>query len=552
MSCCHDILEAYISGPMIESLELCVRPPQPGSRISPGHLLSSICGRVKYAALTTAALLLIGMVGGMALLPLHEAAAQDKPVVPPSVDREDINIRRGRDIVQIPSLWYQEGDEAPDSVGVLRVARPPTDPDAVTYPDARYRFPVHLQLVTFVKNGQVAELPISEAVIHGEIPGRIIIRPPAEDHYDITEPFGVKPIKQVPGEETVVDAQAWYEASLRSPATGEYAPANRFHNTRELRGRLRSTAPGGEAVQFVIPASRVPQPEPVVLAPVTPVPPVRDRFIIPEARVTFFVQEIRTPPLDWTLTTALLAGPNRADLPGRANYEANRIKGDVISTLRWHINPNESYELSFFGSSQATFGRGDRGNHNDVPYGLSVAARFGATRAFELRAEAAYEDDPFQAQTFASGDERLRIYFGIDHQTSSKPTARTHWRLSAGPTYFRDRPSSWEDARSDARELGFSVMGLFEHRLHLGTLPVLLGTSAHMDQSWGYIRDAGHSNTTLDGRLSLKPSFRLGNTHLAVGPVGYVQYANNHYADIAGFSEFNLQFGLEATTRVFF
>jgi len=94
-------------------------------------------------------------------LPPQEAAAQDPSTVPPSVEREEAQIQRGRDIVQAPSLWYQEGDKAPDSLGVLRVARSPEDPDAMTHPEARYQFPVHLQLATFVRNAQVAEMPKS-------------------------------------------------------------------------------------------------------------------------------------------------------------------------------------------------------------------------------------------------------------------------------------------------------------------------------------------------------------------------------------------------------
>lgn len=489
---------------------------------------------------------------GMALvLPSEATWAQTKPVVAPRVDRADINILRGRDIVQIPTLWYQEGDAAPDSVGVLRVARS-SDPDAVTYPDARYRFPVNLQLVTFVRDGQIAELLIGERVLRGEIPGRVIIRSPEDDHYDVAEPYGVEPLKQVPGGETIIDAKEWYDASLLSPSTGKRAPDDRFHVTRELRGRLRSTAEGGESVQFVIAASRTPAQEPVTLAPAEPIPPVRDRYVVPEVRLNLVTRDIREPSLDWTTTTALMAGPNRAELPARSGeYSSNRIKGDVLSTFRWHANDEKSYALAFVGSSQASFGIEGERDHHDVPYGLTFAARYGDTWAAELRTEAIYEDDPFQAQSFATADQRLRFMVGVDYRSAPPPVVNTHWSIRLGPTYFVDRASIWED-RPAARELGYSLRGLLDHRLDLGPFAAIVGTSAHVDQSWGYIRDAGHSNTTLQGRLSFKPSLRMDGMQLAIGPVGYVEYVKNEYAEAPGFSEFNLQVGLEATTRVYF
>lgn len=497
-----------------------------------------------------AGLVMLGAAGAglLAVLPVQTVHAQN-PVVPPSVEEEDVRVERGRDIVQIPSLWYQEGADPPDSLGVLRVALRPDDPDAIEYPDVRLRFPVSLQLATFVRNGQVAEIPIRDAVLRGETPGRVIIRPPSTDSYDVAEPNGVTPTKQVPGEETIIDIKTWYEASLRSPLTGERAPADRFHVTRELRGRLRSTATGGETVQFVIPARRVSPPDSAV-AFVPPIPPVAAYPFLSQVQLYLDGPD---PTLDWTTTVALLGGPNRADIPGGSgNYRATRIKGDVLSTLRWHPNRQESYELTLYGSTHATLGTGGHGDHNDVPYGLSVAARFGEDLGLAVRADAGFEDDPFQAQTFSTGDERFRLLLGVDFRSSAPPLATTRWRLSVGPTYYLDRPSSWEGGRSDARELGVSVDGRLHRRFKLSGRPTTLNVSVRADQSWGYIRDARNNNTTLEGRMSLKPNFRLGTARIAMGPVGHVQFITNDYADIPGFSEFHLQLGLEGTTRVFF
>lgn len=516
-----------------------------------------MCARPGSLPVIVAAIFLLGTGGQLVPLPPQEAAAQDPSTVPPSVEREEVQIQRGRDVVQVPSLWYQEGDKAPDSLGVLRVARSPEDPDAMTHPEARYQFPVHLQLATFVRNAQVAEIPMSASVIRGDVRGRIIIRSPDEDDYDIAEPYGVEPIKQVPGEKTIVDARAWYEAALQNPVTGERAPENRFHATRELRGKLRSTASGGEEVRFVLLARQAGAPATATPNTAPPIPPVRDRFIVSEVRIETDAQvDAQTetaprPPLDWTTTVASLAGPSRADIPARGGYNANRIKGDVVSTLRWRVNQRGSYALSFTGSTQATFGDGG-GKHNDVPYGVGIAARFGKERALYVRAEAAYEDDPFQAQTFSTGDQRLRLLFGMDYRSKVPPAPKTRWRLSAGPTYFLDRPSSWERGRADARELGVSLKGSLNHRVRIQSFTSTLGVSVDVKQSWGYVRDAGNSNTTLSGRVSFKPNFRLGRSRVRVGPVGYLQYVSNEYADIPGFSEYNLQFGLEATTRLFF
>lgn len=486
------------------------------------------------------------------------AYAQTPPVVEPSIQEARVQIERGRDIVQPPTLLYQRGRyvdrqaypdsvvwHRPDSLGVLRIPCCDTgEPDAITYPDAINRFPVNLQVATFVRDGQISELPISQSVVDGRRPARIIIKPPQEDRWDIAIPLPreVRSVVQQPGDSTVVDARTWYRNALRNPVTGQMAPPDSFNTVRELRGQLLSTAPGGETVFFLIVArqSRTP-PDPL------PIAEQRLRIIPPDTLIVFpRLPPPRLPNLDWKTTTALLVGPNRADIPGRSGaYRATRVKGDVRSTLRWWPTPTESYLFTVFGSSQATFG--NTGNHHDVPYGLAIAARFGGVTAVELRAEASYEDDPFQLQGFRSGDERLRLMLGYDYMS-----VNSNRRVSIGPTYYRDLQSSWEGARSDARELGISIEGVWEERLQIGRFPFMLESSTVLNQSWGYVRDTGNSNTTVAGRLAAKPQFRISSTLVSFGPVMYLQYVNNEYAAIQGFSELNAQFGMELTSHILF
>jgi hypothetical protein len=462
-------------------------------------------------------------------------------VVEPSTKQSRVQIERGRDIVQPPSLWYQEGSKPPDSLGILRIPYNTGEPDVITYPDADGSFPVNLQVATFVRNGQIAELPLSSDVVQGVTSGRIIIRSPAEDFYDIAVPYGVDPIKQVPGDETIIDAGDWYRASLRNPNTGEEAPSDQFHTIRELRGQLRSTASGGESVYFVIVAGRVERP----LFTISPM--MGERVLIPEARSTINirVETVAVPKVDLTTSVALLAGPNRANIPGRfGNYSALRLRGAVSSTLRWYASEAESYEITAFGMSQPTFSDED-GSHHDVPYGAALAARFGSTRALELRIEASYEDDPFQAQSFTDGDERLRLTMGHDYETPE-----VHRRLSIGPTYFRDKTSLWENDRRDARELGFTIDGLWDEQVQVGPFTTTAASSVTYNHSWGYIRDRGTRNITLEGHLALKPNLQFGSARFAIGPALYVQYVSNEYATIQGFSEFNIQGGVELTSRI--
>lgn len=482
----------------------------------------------------------------LALAPCPKLFAQDPPMVAPATQHARVEIFRGRDIVQPPSLWYQEGSRPPNSLGILRVPCCDSgDPDAITYPDALGSYPVNLQVATFVRDGQIAELPLSADVIQGVVPGRIIIRSPAEDFYDIAEPFGLPTIKQVPGDETVIDARTWYDASLRNPNTGQQAPDDRFHTIRELRGRLRSTARGGESVYFYIVAGRTERPV-FALTPVmqNPIP-----IDVPELRTTIDlrVQTVASPEVDWITTTGLMIGPNRAHIPGNnmSTYDATRIKGDVRSTLRWWANPREAYLFTVFGSTQTSIS--DQGNHHDVPYGLALAARFGGDLAFELRAEASQEDDPFQRQSFSTGDQRLRVLFGYDYMTDE-----THRRLSVGPTYFRDHRSIWESGRRDARELGFSVDSVWDEKLRLWRIPVRLTSAAQYFQSWGYVRDRGNRNIMVDGRVALKPEVTLGGTVIGVGPVAHLHYTHNVYEAIQGFWDLNAQVGVELTSHVRF
>jgi hypothetical protein len=502
-----------------------------------------------------AATVLLSTGGPPALLSSSEAVAQDESLTPPGVEREKVLVRRGRDVVQVPSLWYQEGNNPPDSLGAIRVPRAPETPGAVAHPEAQRQFPVHLRSATFIRDAQIAEIPISPSVIRGDASARIIIKPPPEDRYDIAMPRGLDPIRQVPGEKTVIDARAWYKASQKGQA-----PESQFRSRRMLQGALRSTAPEGETVRFALLARPAGTSAPEVPRATPPVPPVNDHFIVSEVRIEGSAQtsDVQTepathPPLDLTTTVASLAGPSRADIPGRyGKYAGTRIRGDLATRLRLRVNRRESYALSLHGSTQATFGAKGHGSHHAVPYGARIAARLGGERAVYIRGEASYTDDPFQAQTLSTGDQRVRLLVGMDSRSGASPTSTTRWRLSAGPTYFLDRPSSWEQSRPDARELGVGLAGRLRHRISVGALTTMLVASVDLKQSWGYVGSAGSSNMTLHGRLSIKPTFRLGRAQVRVGPVGYFQRISNEYPTAPGFSEQNLQFGLEATTRVFF
>lgn len=467
--------------------------------------------------------------------------AQDRPTVPPNVEESTIQIERGQDVVQPPSLWYQEGNAEPDSLGIIRVPRT-GDPDAIEYRDRDRNFPVYLQHATFVREGQVSEIRLSQRVLRGEVPGRIIIRPPAEDFYDIAEPFGVEPIRQEPGEETIIDAREWYRASLQNPATGQFAPASMFHSARELRGRLRSTAPGGERVRFYIVATpEVERPAPIRIEAA----PARvERRMVPVTRF-FTIRETPAPRVEWITHMGLFGGVNTAELPAlqEDRYFASRIRGDVTSTIRINVNEDRAFDFSLYGASQPTLS--DDGNHHDAPYGLAISGYFGEETQFVIQAMAMYDDSPFQTQNFANGDQRLRLLFGVDDKQGA-----TRYRLRFGPTYFRDQPSVLDKPlRSDSRQLGASAYANLLQDTRIAGRPFVWFYEARAEHSWGFITDGGNRNFTVDGRVALKRQFSLGAGTFSIGPAVYGQYVNNVYDETPGFDELSLLFGLHVTTR---
>lgn len=517
-----------------------------------------------------------------ALLWAPLAVAQDP--VAPTIPQSEIEIRRGADIVQPPTVFYKRvnagqsfDDVADESLGVLRIPRP-SDLDAIQYTDRSRGFAVNLQHAMIVADGQIVDVQVSDRAARGAAAASavahelLIIRPPADDAFDVTVPDGLecarlepgsdedrgsrgrlfddRPCKQVRGVETVVDVASWYDVSLTNSLSGIRTAAGSSHNARELRGWLRSLAPGGEQVRFVLVATG-----PTVERP-TIVTTRRDTTILGPTLATidgeFRINRVSTSGFEWITTAAALGGPNRSDLPGLAapRYQATRLKGDLTTTVRWNATPEQRYELSLFGSTQPTFSSQDVGDHHDVPYGASVAARFGAPQkvGVELRLEGSYEDDPFQRNTLASGDQRVRFLLGLDR--GSLITGRTHWRLSAGPTYFVDRNGIWE-TRSTARQLGYTVDGVFS-RVVRTRIPTLLTVGGGVNQSWGYVQDSGNTNLSLAGRLSAKPRLNIGGTMVALGPVVYLSHTDSDYAEGAGFTENNAQFGVELMTWVTF
>lgn len=532
-----------------------------------------------------------------------DAYAQQKP----GVERSVVNFERGNDIVQPPAVVYRKTTRASDQtiqtketrVGTLMIPRP-KELDAIEYRDATLGYAVNLQQAMVVRDGQVVDVPVSRAAAEDYtesaiLEEAIVIRPPAADSFDVAVPDGIAcipswpagvkyvssdvPCVQIPGEETVIDVRSWFRTSMTNALSGIRALPGAAHTARELRGSLTSTYHDrGESVRFLIVATAPSQPvtlvtrvDSVIHTLAVDATPVGKQFVfVPQA--TGF---------EWITTVGMMRGPNRADLPGLQSdrYRGTRLRGDVISTLRWNVSEQERYELSFFGGTNPTTSNHAVGDHHDVPYGLGIAARFGDPRnlALELRAEASYEDDPFQEQTFRAGDQRLRLLIGLDRGTlhvsrrpdalATRPTTpgqagwamqqaatpadvrKTHWRVSAGPTYYVDRVNLWEQ-RKDARELGYTVDGVFDRLMTLGSIRVLASTSGRLHQSWGYIQDSANQNFTVEGRASLKPVVSLGKTHLAFGPAIYGQHVDNEYAEIPGFTESNLQVGVELTSWI--
>ncbi|PEN14894.1 hypothetical protein CRI94_00950 [Longibacter salinarum] len=514
-------------------------------------------------------------------------AVQAQVPVKPGIERAGIEIKRGLDIVQPPSVFYKRvlrNAARPirvDSLGILRVPRP-QDLDAIQYRDRSLGFAINLQHAMVVSDGQIVDVDVSNQAVRGTSGGTdrieeevIILRPPPEDAFDVAIPDGLEcvelkpgsaedvasrgrlhavdgqrpaPCKQVQGVETVIDVAAWYDASMTNALTGVRARSQRFHNARELRGWLKSRAPGGEQVRFILVAT----------------PPAEDRIVFRErpgvdnlplqpinVNVTF--TEVSESGFEWITTLAGLGGPNRSDLPGAPGprYSARRFKGDAMTAVRWNVSPNQRYEIQLFGSTQAAISDEAPGNHHDVPYGMSLAARFGERNAtgFEIRIEGSYEDDPFQRNTLRRGDQRIRVLGGFDH--GHLLTSRTQWHLAAGPTYFVDRVNIWE-VRDDGRQLGYTVDAAFHRNTVLFRLPSIFSVAGQLYQSFGYVQDTGNSNLTVRGRIAAKPRFIVGGTMLALGPVAHVEYTDSDYADIPGFSETNVQVGLEVTSWITF
>lgn len=523
-----------------------------------------------------------------ALCPAFAPSATAQVPVKPGVERAGIEIKRGLDIVQPPAVFYKRvlrNAARPvrvDSLGVLKVPRP-RDLDAIQYRDSGLGFAVNLQHAMVVSDGQIVDVDISEQAVRNGRAGRqpveeelIIFRPPAEDAFDIAIPDGLAcvdlapgsdedlasrgslyapdegvapaPCKQVQGIETVVDVAAWYDASMTNALTGIRARSDRFHNARELRGWLKSRAPGGEQVRFVLVATP-PERERIVFRER---PSVEDVAFAP-VRVVIDVKEVTESGFELITTLAALGGPNRGELPGAPGprYRAQRLKGDAITAVRWNVSDEQRYEIRLFGSTQASISDAAPGNHHDVPYGLSLAARFGErmSTGFELRIEGAYEDDPFQRNTLSRADQRIRVLAGVDH--GHIITSPAQWHIAVGPTYFVDRVNIWE-VRRDGRQLGYSVDASYHRNTTLFRLPSIVSAGAQWYHTFGYVQDTGNGNRTVRGRLAAKPRFLIGGTMLAFGPVAHIEHTDSDYADIPGFTETNLQFGLEITSWITF
>lgn len=506
--------------------------------------------------------------------------------VAPAIERADIEVLRGADIVQPQALFYKrvpvDADSAlttEDSIGVVQVPRM-SDLDAIPYRDRLLGFTVNVQYAMVVSGGQVIDVQVSDYIVDRTgTPSQeefLILRPPAEDAFDVAVPDGLEcarlvansdedlrtrgrlsdrtPCKQVPGVETVVDLAAWYDVSLTNIKSGMRVQPGPGHDARELRGWLRSLAPRGEQIRFAIVVT--PPPTQIAVGPAA----IRMDTVVAAPTVTLDgeirveMESLSTSGFEWLTTLSVLQGPNWSGLPGRPdlpNYRGTRLKGDVSTTLRWRATEEQRYDLTLFGSTQPTLSNDAVGNHHDVPYGLRLGARFGERDnvGMDLRLEGSFEDDPFQRNTLGDGDQRIRLLAGLDR--GALPEDKTHWRLSVGPTYFVDRPNIWE-ARSSTRQLGYSLDGAFDRLLRIKRFATLLDLNAQVVQSWGYISDTGNNNLGLSGRLSLKPRFHFANTYLALGPVVHVGHTRSVYAVMDGFSETNVQFGLEMRSAILF
>lgn len=527
-----------------------------------------------------------GLIGFLLACAIPLGANAQAPVAP-SMERSEIEILRGDDVVQPQAVFYKhvrDGEDPAlvrgDSVGLLRVPRA-TDLDAIRFADRLGSGPVNVQHAMIVAGGQAVDIQISgDAARPGGQPGTqeelFVFRPPADDAFDVAVPDGVEctrlvpnseadrrtrgrlhgdtPCKQVPGVETVVDVAAWYDASLTNSRSGMRATRGAGHTTRELRGRLHSLAPGGEKVRFVMVVTPSSQQRATGPAPVRLDTVVFSQALTIEDEIRVETETVSRSGVDWITTMSVLQGPSWGGLPGQtdpSDYRAKRVKGDISTTFRWRSTSEQWYELTVYGSTHPTLSDEPPGNHHEVPYGGRLSARFGERDRLGMTVQIAgnFEDDPFQRNTFSTGDQRVQLLLGLERGALSKN--QTHWRVSVGPTYFMDRPSRLED-RDDTRQLGYSVDGELTRLLRVAGITGLLDIGAQVSQSWGYISDAGGNNLDLTGRASLKPRVQIANTYLALGPVVYLSRTQSTYPTLDGFHENNAQLGIEVESAIRF
>jgi len=499
--------------------------------------------------------------GLLAMLVQSAGPVQAQAPVPPSIQEARVHIMRGQDVVQAPSLWYQEGDAEPDSLGIIRIPRGPSDRNAILFRDANRGFDVNLQHATLTRNGDITEVYVSEAVLRGEKEARFIIRPPDDDFFDVAYPEGVEAMETTPGEQTVIDVYEWYtsagsralalapvQSTSMQPAAmrSERRRINDLPLTRELRGVLESTAPGGERVHFYLTVRQdmpLERPEPRELALFQPISVDRPGPTITRREIVY-----RDRPsdakLEWITRVGFMAGPSRATLPRGQNqeYNATRGRGDIATAMRWHTSDDLWFQTGVFAISQPTVGTDQ--SHHDVPYGVQFATRVGKKNAFMFIGDAALEDAPFQQQNFSKSDQRLRMLMGLDVQG-----LRSSYRIMAGPTYFRDQPSIFEE-RSDARQAGVSVLARWARPFELGSAPLVVDAWGRADQSWGFITDAGSANTHATTRLALRYRFDLGISTMELGPVVMGQYHDSRFEFVDGISEWSVLGGIELKTNI--
>lgn len=486
----------------------------------------------------------VGSVGAAVIFWLFAWLAWNVPAagqhpVKPKVQTVQVHVERGADLVQPQEIWYQVGDARPIRLGILRVPRPSDSLGAPYWYDRRTGGDAGLGAATFLRDGRLAHLPLDDAVVDGRTSALLILRPPEEDAFDLAEPEGTTPLVQRPGVETVIELGGWFASVY-----GADALLHDRYRVYELRGRLRSTAPGGEAVPFLIGVRRSdpqqPHPEPIVHERVVYVPresaPAVVHTVAPVSRLIVSVR------------TAAHAGPTRARLPdGQGErYEATRMTADFGVDLAWHPAPDRRVEIGFFGSSNPTFHDDFGGAYHQVPYGGHLAFRIGGRRGIETRLEGVLQDDPFQEQSFQRGDQRLRLLAGIHLDDGENDLG-----LRLGPSYLLDRPSVRE-SRAAARELGYALQASGRRIVPTGRFDAMVEARIHLDQSWGYVQDSGNRNTTLTAQVSLKPVMRYLGSRLALGPVLFVRHLDSRYANAPDVDEQSIQLGLELSTRLAF